>query len=167
MLLAYVAIIALGSITAFRERRERKRLLRVLLVDDSTILRERVASMITELAPDVEVIGHAWGRAEVPAAVQALRPDVVVLDHHVPDGNGMDVVRDIKRNIPAPVVIVFSNHCYPQYRQRCLESGAEFFFDKSNEFGKLSETIEHLNRDGHVRGPRSAAGNGDMAEDQP
>jgi two-component system, NarL family, response regulator DevR len=167
MLLAYVAIIALGSITVFRERRERKRPLRVLLVDDSTILRERVASMITELAPDVEVIRLAWGGAVVPAAVRALRPDVVVLDHHVPDGNGMDVVRDIKRNIPAPVVIVFTNDCYPQYRQRCLESGAEFFFDKSNEYGKLRETIEHLNRDGHVRGPRSAAGNGDMAEDQP
>ncbi len=126
--------------------------MRVFLVDDSTILRDRVCSLISDITPDIGIVGQANNPREVVESVQALRPDVVILDLRLP-GNGLDVLQDIKRNTPPPVVIIFTNYPFPQYRQRCLEAGAEFFFDKSTEFDKLKETLEHLKRDIRYRAP--------------
>jgi DNA-binding NarL/FixJ family response regulator len=131
----------------------RKDSVRVLLVDDFTILGDRVASMISEIAPDIEIVGQANSASEVAESVPALRPDVVILDPHTVWGNGLEVLQDIKRNSPAPVVIIFTNYPFPQYRQRCLEGGADFFFDKSSEFDSLRETIEHLKRDIRYHAP--------------
>jgi DNA-binding NarL/FixJ family response regulator len=126
---------------------------RVFLVDDSTILRDRVPRMISEIAPDIEVVGQAKSSCEVAESVRALRPDVVILDPHTVGGNGLELLRDIKRNTPAPIVIIFTNDPFPQYRQRCLEGGAEFFFDKSSEVDSLRGTIAHLKRDIRYRAP--------------
>ena len=115
----------------------------MLLVDDSTILGDRVPRMISEIAPDIQIVGQAHSSAEVAESVQALQPDVVVLDPHTVWGNGLEVLQDIKGHTPAPIVIIFTNYPFPQFRQRCLEGGAEFFFDKSSEFDSLRETIEH------------------------
>jgi len=43
----------------------------------------------------------------------------------------------LKREKPAPAVIILTNYPYPQYRQKCLEAGADFFFVKSTEFDQI------------------------------
>jgi DNA-binding NarL/FixJ family response regulator len=139
--------VVLYSIVAITARPEGKDLVRVLLGDDSTILGDRVPRMISDIAPDVEIVGQVHTSSEVAESVRALRPDVVILDPYTVWGNGLEVLQEIKRNPPAPVVIIFTNYPFPQYRQRCLDGGADFFFDKSSEFDSLRETIEHLKRD--------------------
>src|SRR4051812_41274920 len=66
-----------------------KRALRkkVLLVDDSRIVRERLGALISEL-PSVELVGEASNVAEGIRKIRRLRPDIVVLDISMPDGNG-------------------------------------------------------------------------------
>ncbi len=123
--------------------------------------------MISDIAPDIEIVGQTGTAREAVESVRALRPDVVILDLHMPGGNGLDVLQDMKRNTPAPIVIIFTNYPFPHYRQRCLDGGAEFFFDKSTEFDKLRETLEHLNRDARLRAPSSGAGIREMMEEQP
>jgi hypothetical protein len=70
----------------------------------------------------------------------------------------LEVLHDIKRNRPATIVIIFTNYPFPQYRQKYLEDGAEFFFDKTSELNRLRETLEHLSRDFLSRAPNSTAG---------
>jgi DNA-binding NarL/FixJ family response regulator len=118
-------------------------LMRILIADDSAVLRERLTEMLSEL-PGIEIIGYAQGVQEAIASINRLKPSVVILDIRMPGGNGMDVLQDIKRDKSSPIVIVLTNFPYPQYRKKCLELGADYFLDKSTEFEKVSEIFKQL-----------------------
>jgi DNA-binding NarL/FixJ family response regulator len=113
---------------------------KVFIVDDSPIVRERLVSMISEL-PAVQIIGQAGFAFEAIAAIEELKPDFVVLDISLPGGSGMEVLESIKGKTPAPRVIMLTNFAFEQYRQRCIQLGADYFFDKSNEFEKVMEIL--------------------------
>ncbi len=115
--------------------------MRVFVADDSEPVRERILSMLREI-PDVEIVGHAEDSLAARALVTALQPDVVILDINMPGGSGIEVLEDIKKLPRAPRVIMLTNHSQLQYRQRCLEAGADEFLDKSTEFEKIPEVLE-------------------------
>jgi len=113
--------------------------IRVFVADDSIVLRERVLEMLRDI-PGVTVLGCAEDGLHAIDCIRELKPDVVVLDIQMPCGNGLDVLKNIKHDAKGrPVVIVFTNFPYPQYRKRALEYGAEYFFDKTTEFDKVRE----------------------------
>ncbi|MFC4128440.1 response regulator [Nocardia rhizosphaerae] len=66
----------------------------VFLVDDHEIVRRGVGDLIA-LEPDLDVIGEAGSVAQAMARIPALRPDVVVLDVRLPDGNGVELCREL------------------------------------------------------------------------
>jgi DNA-binding NarL/FixJ family response regulator len=74
----------------------------------------------------------------------------VILDIRMPGGSGIDVLENIKKTNAAPVVIVLTNYPYPQYRKKCMALGAEYFFDKTTEFEKVTEVIENLTQNPHT-----------------
>jgi len=119
---------------------------KVLLVDDSRIVRERLAALISEL-PSVELIGEAVSVADGIRKIRRLRPHIVVLDISMPDGTGIQVLEAIRKDRGRlPHIIMLTNFAHEAYRERCLELGAEFFFDKSAEFEEAVETIKALSR---------------------
>jgi len=101
--------------------------------------------MLSELK-NVEVIGEAKSALEAKEAIPGLKPDVVILDIRMPGGNGIEVLKHIKKGRNPPVVIMLTNYPYPQYRKKCTDAGANFFFDKSTEFEKLTEVLKKLTR---------------------
>ncbi len=115
----------------------------VFLVDDSLVIRQRLKRMIADL-PDVQVIGEAGGAQEATDAIFATKPDVVLLHIQLLTGSGIDVLQRLKKQIPAPAVIMLTNYPYPQYRQKCLEAGADFFFIKSTEFDQVVPALKLL-----------------------
>ena len=60
------------------------------------------------------------------------------------DGNGIEILRETKRRYPEIRFIVFTNQCELQYRQRCLELGADYFLCKSTEARSLVSTTKDL-----------------------
>ena len=119
---------------------------KVLIVDDSRIVRERLAALISEL-PTVEVIGDAANVVEAVKKIRRLRPHIVVLDIAMPGGNGIHVLEAIRKlRPPRAHIIMLTNFAQEAYRERCLELGAEYFFDKSAEFQEAVETIKELSR---------------------
>ena len=117
---------------------------RVLLVDDSRIVRDRLLELISEL-PDVEVIGEAAGAAEAIRKIRQLRPDIVVLDISMRDGNGIQVLEAIKGpRRSRSRIIMLTNFAHEPYRERCMELGAEYFFDKSAQFEEAVDVIDEL-----------------------
>jgi len=122
--------------------------MRVFLVDDSAVVRERLRAMFSELA-EIEIIGEAQNPPEATSSIEKLKPDAVILDIRMPGGSGIDVLQDIKKDNQAPMVIVLTNYPYPQYRRKCMDAGADFFFDKSNEFDKIAEVFKQFIRDLH------------------
>jgi len=117
--------------------------MKVFLVDDSAIIRERLVSMLSEIK-GVEIVGEAKNAHDALEDIEKLKPDAVILDIRMPGGNGIDVLEKIKEGRPKTQVIMFTNYLYPQYRKRCMELGADFFFDKSNEFEKVTGVIQKM-----------------------
>jgi two-component system chemotaxis response regulator CheY len=115
----------------------------VFLADDSIVLRERVLEMLRDI-PGVEVLGCAEDGLHAIDCIRELRPDAVILDIQMPRGTGLDVLKNIRSVDGVPLMIVFTNFSYPQYRKRALESGADHFFDKTTEFEKLRELFGQL-----------------------
>ena len=116
-------------------------MMKVVIADDSVPVRERLAAMLSELE-DVELVGQASSLAEVLWVVQQTRPDVVILDVRMPGGNGIEALKMIKATGAAPVVIMLTAFPYPQYRKKCLEAGADYFFDKATEFDRIPGVLE-------------------------
>lgn len=117
--------------------------LKVYLVDDSAIIRQRLKRMLTGIA-NVEIVGEAGDAQEATTAILQFKPDVVLLDIHLLGGSGIDVLEAIKKAQPAPSVIVLTNYPYPQYRQRCMQAGADYFFVKSTEFEQVIPALVKL-----------------------
>lgn len=113
----------------------------VLLIDDSTAVRERLAEMLSAV-PDVRIIGQAGDGNEGVARFRQVDPDLVILDIQMPGLNGIDVLRIIKKDKPETTAIVLTNFPYPQYRDICFKAGADFFFDKSSEFEKVMDILQ-------------------------
>jgi DNA-binding NarL/FixJ family response regulator len=127
------------------EREERR--MKVYVVDDSPLVRERLVSLLSEVE-GVDVVGSADDAATGIAGVSMKSPDVVILDIRMPSGSGISVLEEVKRRGKSPVVVMLTNYPYPQYRKKCMEAGADYFFDKSNGFHKVTEVLARMIADG-------------------
>jgi DNA-binding NarL/FixJ family response regulator len=129
--------------------------MQVMIVDDSSIVRRRLAEMVGHVA-HVTVAGEAGSVAEALAMIPLLRPDVVVLDLHLPDGDGVAVLEAVKRAAPAPVL---SNYSDDFYRTWCEAAGADFFLDKAKQFDELPAILSKTGRwDSRHAAPRAHSG---------
>lgn len=117
--------------------------IKVLIVDDSPIVRERLVVILNELA-GIEIVGQAENVTEAINALEKFRPDVVILDIRMPGGSGIDVLHHIKQADAGLMVIILTNYPFPEYRQRCLDAGADFFLDKSTEFDQIPALFEEF-----------------------
>ncbi len=124
--------------------------MKVLIVDDSILLRERLTAMISEL-PEIEIIGQAENAQNAINSIRILKPDVTILDIRMPGGNGFEVLENIKKDKWHPLMIVLTSYPYPQYKKKCLDSGADFFFDKSSEFQKVIEVLKKFIKESDVQ----------------
>jgi DNA-binding NarL/FixJ family response regulator len=93
---------------------------------------------------DVQVVGHAATAQDAVSQIRILNPDVVLLDIRLDQGTGMDVLKQIKLSGQPPAVIVLTNYAYPQYRDRFLANGADYFFDKSEELDLMLQALDSL-----------------------
>ena len=105
--------------------------MKVFIADDSKIFRDRLKEMLAELT-EIEIIGEAENILETKKRIRKLNPDVVILDIRMPDGSGIDILKHIKKNNQVPAVIILTNYPYPQYRKKCMELGADYFFQTSD-----------------------------------
>ena len=89
----------------------------------------------------VSVVGHAAGARQAVDAILAARPAAVVLDLHLEQGNGFDVMKALREAAPHIAVYVLTNFPSEPHRRRAVSLGARGFFDKSGEFEKLGATL--------------------------
>jgi DNA-binding NarL/FixJ family response regulator len=108
----------------------------VFVVEDSSLLRERLIRTLTGIN-GVQVTGYSDTAEEAIQQIQQLHPDAIILDIRLRQGSGFQVLQAIKVQGKPPLIIVLTNFAYPQYRKRYLDAGADFFFDKSNEFDQV------------------------------
>ena len=125
---------------------ENKSRLRVITVDDSKIVSQRLGSLLDEVSA-VELMGSAGTISEALAIIDAQRPHVVILDIHLASDkprNGIDLLNLIKKAYPPIKVVMLTNLTDQRYKSLCLDAGAEFFLDKSNDFDRIPDVIDVL-----------------------
>jgi DNA-binding NarL/FixJ family response regulator len=105
----------------------------VLIVDPSEIVRRRLVALVAGVE-QVAVIGQAERATQAIVAMCVLRPELVILDIQLPDGDGVAVLGAAKRLDHAPAVLVLTNCADAYHRLRCEAAGADFFLDKSKQF---------------------------------
>ncbi|HLX27686.1 MAG TPA: response regulator [Casimicrobiaceae bacterium] len=115
----------------------------VFLVDDSAAVRERLKELF-DLGPRVRIIGEADTAGRAIVAIKASQPDFVVLDHKLPDGTGLDVLRGVRNESRRSCFIVLTNRASAELQDAFVDAGARFFLDKSQEFGRLAGLIAEL-----------------------
>jgi DNA-binding NarL/FixJ family response regulator len=119
--------------------------MRIVFADDSVIVRQRLTRLFSDIE-GIEIVGQA---DDVPVArelVEKLKPDVAILDMRMRTGSGADLVPELKQLVPALKVIILTNYPYVENRKKCMELGADFFFDKSNEFQRVLSVLRSMIR---------------------
>src|SRR5215212_3433202 len=102
---------------------------RVFLVDDHEIVRRGVAEVLEE-EPGITVAGEAGSVAEALARVPAVRPDVVVVDMRLPDGNGAEVCRHLRHLLPGVRTLVLTSYADPDAVAAAVRAGASGYLLK-------------------------------------
>jgi DNA-binding NarL/FixJ family response regulator len=127
---------------------------RVLIVDDHQLFR---AGVRAELEPLLEVAGEAGGVAEAVGSIQTLGPDVVVLDVHMPDGGGVEVIRRAaEAERPAPVFLALSVSDDPEDVIAVIRAGARGYVTKSISGPDLADAVRRVHAGDAVFSPRLA-----------
>jgi DNA-binding NarL/FixJ family response regulator len=118
---------------------------RVLIVDDNAKVRQELRTVLA-LAEEVEVVGEAEDGREAIRQVEALRPDVVVMDLEMPVMDGYEAARRIKAQQPTPRVVILSIHAGAGEEERARAVGADAFVVKGADYQTFLNAI--LGRDG-------------------
>ena len=117
--------------------------MKILIADDSFLIRERLKELLSDILK-IEDFIEAENSVETIKLISETIPDIVILDIRMPRGGGLEVLNKInKKSLPIKI-IVFTNYPYPQYKKKCFELGADYFFDKATEFEKVKEVICNL-----------------------
>jgi two-component system chemotaxis response regulator CheY len=126
--------------------------LRVLLVEDSPVVAERLRESLREV-PGVAVTDTVDRES---AAVDKLNNggiDVIILDLHLNRGTGFGVLRALRgQQNEKPTAIILTNYDLPEYRRQAMALGADHFLDKARDFERLPELL------GSIREKRAGTG---------
>ncbi len=119
---------------------------RVLVIEDDPMVAETHREFIDGIGA-YQVVGWARTGGEGLGAVQALRPDLVLLDVYLPDVDGMEVLREIRgQGLPSDVIVITASHDGPIIRE-ALRNGAIDYIIKPFRFERLRATLEAYRRD--------------------
>ena len=118
---------------------------RVFIVEDSPLIRKRIMDNLCSIGGFV-VVGFAESEDDAVAAITETEPDVVVTDIRLKEGNGIEVVRQVRQAslTSPPKIYVLSNYASPEYRHECELVGADAFFDKSGEYDRFLDTLQRV-----------------------
>ena len=117
----------------------------VYLVDDSKLVCGRIREMLSAL-PGVEIVGEDGTVAAAIAGIPAARPDIVLMDLHLADGSGFDVLRAIGGDASGIEWYMLSNFASDPYRQIAERLGVRDYFDKFRDFERVKDVVA-----GHAR----------------
>ena len=116
---------------------------RVFLVDDHEIVRRGIAELV-DAEPDLEVVGEAGDAKQALARIAATRPEVAVLDVRLPDGNGIDLCREIQSRYPEISCLILTAYDDDEAVRSAVLAGAAGYVVKDIRGQALVEDIRRV-----------------------
>jgi DNA-binding NarL/FixJ family response regulator len=116
---------------------------RILIVEDHTLLREGLSTMISS-DPELEVVGGADNGLDAVRQAVALKPDLILMDINMPIMNGTEALIDIKKRDSSIKVMMLTAHKAEEYIRDCLQSGADGYVLKHSTRDELMTAIHKV-----------------------
>jgi two-component system response regulator NreC len=124
----------------------------VLLVEDHHVVRKGISYLLS-LEEDIDLVGEAEDGNKAIKMAKDLRPDVVVMDITMPNLNGIDAVKQIKKAIPETKVMILTMHTREQYIRQALREGASGYLLKESTPEELVNAIRTVHKGGVALSP--------------
>ena len=120
-----------------------KKQYRIVIAEDHTILREGLRSLLCS-DPEFDVVGEAEDGRDAIRCVEALSPDLVLMDLSMPRMNGLDAIKEIKKQNPEIKIIVLTVHKTEEYILATLKAGADGYVLKDATHSELVMAIKNV-----------------------
>ncbi|MBN1982500.1 MAG: response regulator transcription factor [Chitinivibrionales bacterium] len=125
----------------------------IMIADDHTILRETLRTHI-EMEADLHIIAEASNAAEAVEKAQTQKPDIIIMDIHLPDPKGeenrtgIEATMEIKKNTPEIKIIALTQYCDKRYIRRMMEAGCSCFLSKNCGVKELVQAVREVHSEG-------------------
>jgi DNA-binding NarL/FixJ family response regulator len=116
---------------------------RVLVVDDHPIVREGLAQMINR-EPDLAVCGDAADMHRALQLIEALKPDILIVDVSLEGPDGLDLLKHIRARDPSLPVLILSMHDESIYAERALRAGANGYIMKQEATDRVLDALRRI-----------------------
>src|SRR5277367_5865456 len=117
--------------------------LRILVADDHDLMRRGIKTII-ESRKGWEICGEALTGVQAVAKAQELKPDVAILDISMPELNGIEAAKKIRKSSEKTEILMLSMHYSDQIIRDVMEAGIRGYIVKSDSHRDLSTALEHL-----------------------
>lgn len=115
----------------------------LLLVDDSALILTRLKMLLSDIK-SIESLETASSLNEAKDLIERQKPDVIVLDIHLPDGNGILFLKCLKQRHPEIMIVMLTNLSDSFFKTAAEKYGADHFFDKSMEFEEIPKLLSEM-----------------------
>jgi two-component system, NarL family, response regulator NreC len=129
---------------------------RVLIVDDHAVLRTGIRLMLAR-EPDLEPVGEAGSGREAIFESRSLKPDVILIDVVMPDGNGLEVIPTLLKERPDTKILVLSMQDDPRYVREAFAAGASGYVLKEAADVEVVAAVREVARGGRYVHPELGA----------
>jgi DNA-binding NarL/FixJ family response regulator len=119
---------------------------RIMLVEDHTAFRQVLTFLLSD-DPELEVVAQAGSVAEAREALEGglgETLDVAVVDLVLPDGDGREIIRELRRSSPGVGIMVLSATVRFEDNEEILEAGADVVLDKVRSYSTIAEEVRRL-----------------------
>jgi len=116
---------------------------RIVIVDDHPLVREGLIGLLAAQS-DFAVCGEASGAREARQIVAETKPDVVIIDLTLPDGSGLDLIKEFKAKWPAMKLLVLSMHDESLFAERVLRAGAVGYVSKHEASRTIVQAVRTI-----------------------
>jgi two-component system response regulator NreC len=116
---------------------------RIVIAEDHTILREGLRSLLSS-NPSFEIVGEAGDGREAIRCAEKFKPDLILTDLSMPRMNGMEAIKEIKRESPATKVLVLTVHKAEEYILATFQAGADGYILKDSTHSELMMAVKKV-----------------------
>jgi DNA-binding NarL/FixJ family response regulator len=119
--------------------------IRVLVVDDHSVFCDALATMLS-VEPDIEVVGKGGSARDAIEMTNALLPDVVLLDVHMPDGSGVEAAAGIKKLLPKTQVVILTSDEEESVLRSAVQAGVTGYLSKHESAPAVIQAVRSAAR---------------------
>ena len=129
--------------------------IRIVVADDHAVLREGICALIAQ-HDDMQVVGEASNGVEALAKIEALTPDIALMDITMPEMDGLEATRQVKIRSPQTRVLILTQHENKEYVLSLLKAGAAGYILKKAGGAELLDAIRAVASNGAFLHPSAA-----------